>query len=83
MKIFSWFIGIFLTISTGYYVIGKYVFDDSSAFIQFVDTAIHIVGVCLNFLAQHYLAVLIVVAIAVILIFIFKMIVRKNSGDKE
>jgi hypothetical protein len=82
-KILRFIIFSFLLVSTGYYVLGKYVLKTDSQFIILVDIVINFTGKCLNFLAQHIFAVLIVVALAVILFLIYKMIVNKNSGDKE
>ena len=82
-KIIKWVVSLFLLVSGGYYAVCKFVLHIDNDFVLLIDKIVSVIGIVLNFLAQHILAVLIVVFIAVILVVIYKVVVYKNSGDKE
>ena len=82
-KIIIWFVSLFLLVSSGYYLVCKFILHLDNDFVLLIDKVLSVIGTILNFLAQHIFAVLIVVFIAVILVVIYKVIVYKNSGDKE
>ena len=82
-KIIKWFVSLFLLISGGYYAVCKFILHIENDFVFLIDKVLSVIGIVLNFLAQHIFAVLIVVFIAIVLWFIYKTIVYKNRGDKE
>jgi len=82
-KIIKWIVSIFLLVSGGYYAVCKFILHIDNDFVFLIDKILSVIGIVLNFLAQHIFAVLIVVAIAIILIVVYKVIVYKNRGDKE
>ena len=82
-KLLHWFLGIFSVLATGYYVVCKFVLKINNPFVSVIDTIISILGFILNFIAQHILAILIVVATITILVITYKIVVYKNIGDKE
>ena len=82
-KLLYWFLGIFSVLATGYYIVCKFVLKINNPFVSVLDTIISILDLVLNFFAQHIFAVLIVVAITIIFILVYKVIVYKNRGDKE
>jgi hypothetical protein len=67
----------------GYYSLTKYILRQSNDFTKLIDKFIFILSICLNFIAQHFLAILIVVISIILLVFLYKFIVYKSSGDKE
>lgn len=82
-KIIKICISLFLTISTFYYVIAKFLLKQNNQFTSLIDGLIMIIGKVLSFIANHIFAVLIVIGSAVILWVLYKVITSKNSGDKE
>lgn len=82
-KILFWFIGIFLTIGTGYYLVAKFLLHEENAYVNLVDKIFAFIGWIFNFVAQHILLIVIIVAVGVIFLITYKIIVRKNQGDKE
>lgn len=82
-KLIKWVISIIVLLSTGYYIVTKFILHKTNFFTNFVDKIFSFLEKCLIFIAQHFIAILIVVAVFIILQIVYKIIISKNGGDKE
>ena len=79
-KIILWVVGAFLTLSTGYYIVCK-IINTTNPYTKLVDSIFAFIGNMFLWLANHWLAIVIVALIAVALWFVYYFIKKNKEKD--
>lgn len=79
-KIILWVVGAFLGLSIGYYIVCK-IINTTNPFTTLVDNIFNLIGSMFVWVANHWLAIVIVAIIAVILWFVYYFIKKNREKD--
>lgn len=79
-KIILWVLGTFLTFSTGFYLVCKMI-NRENPFTNLVDNIFAFIGSMFIWIANHWLALVIVSIIAIVLYFVYFFIKKRKERD--